>query len=251
MGSQKDQPSYSWENDELRIDVPYSVAGVSTSIILRSKFTGKIMLIDAGDGLLRDIVSTGEFDFIEELTLIAFSHGHFDHMGGLHSLLGMLRMLGRTTPLDILAPQGCSEVWNTIRGFRDSYNETLSFEIRYHEVTEFTEFDTDFFKIRIFNVEHYGLENPADEDVWMPAVAYRVNVGVTEVAYTGDSRVCVGLEDAVRDTDIAFIEATKEETPTTGRRVHLSKEEAEKIGALAKEYLLIHRLPGSMRKSAD
>ncbi|MGY5874302.1 MAG: MBL fold metallo-hydrolase [Candidatus Thorarchaeota archaeon] len=251
MGSQNNQPSIMWENDEVRADVPYSVAGVSTSIVILSKFTGKMMILDTGDGLLRDLVSTGAFDFVEELTLIAITHGHFDHSGGLFSLLGFLRMLGRTTPLDILAPQGCSEVWNTIRSFRDSYSDTLSFEIRYHEVTQFTEFDTDFFKVRVFNVEHYGLENPSEEDIWMPAAAYRVSVGITDVAFTGDSRMCTGLEDAVKDADVAFIEATKEKTPETGRRVHLSRKEAEKIGALAKEYRLVHRLPGSMRKSAD
>ena len=37
-----------WENDEVKVDVPYSVAGVGTTVIVTSKFTGKILLLDVG-----------------------------------------------------------------------------------------------------------------------------------------------------------------------------------------------------------
>jgi ribonuclease BN (tRNA processing enzyme) len=111
--------SAAWENDEARVDVLFSAAGVATNIAMVSKFSGSILLADVGDGTLRDLLSQGSLDFVNELNLIIITHGHFDHMGGLYSLLGFLRMLKRSTPLDILIPKGCKEVSSTIRTFKD------------------------------------------------------------------------------------------------------------------------------------
>jgi hypothetical protein len=55
--------------------------------------------------------------------------------------------------------------------------------------------------------------------------------------------MCSGLENAVRDADLAIIEATLKETPGSGNRVHLSIDEANELGKLAKEYILIHKIP--------
>jgi len=63
------------------------------------------------------------------------------------------------------------------------------------------------------------------------------------VAYTGDTRLCPGAEKIVTDASLAVIEATYPETPKSTRRVHLSVEEAKTLGALAKEFMLIHPIP--------
>jgi ribonuclease BN (tRNA processing enzyme) len=49
----------------------------------------------------------------------------------------------------------------------------------------------------------------------------------------------------VRDADLAIIEATRKETPSpdSGHRVHLSISEAEDLGELAKEFILVHKVP--------
>ena len=78
------------ENDEVSVNVPFSAAGVGTTIVLTSKFTGKMMLLDVGDGVLRDLLLSGNTDFVNAIDPIAISHGHFDHVGGLHSLLGFM-----------------------------------------------------------------------------------------------------------------------------------------------------------------
>lgn len=234
-----------WENDEVHINVPYSAAGVGTTIILLSKFTGKLMLLDVGDGALRDLLaSSGNSEFVNEIDLIALSHGHFDHVGGLHSLLGFMRMLRRKLPLHILLPAGCKEAIGIIKGFREYYLDTLPFKISYHETTQGSGFDTDFFKVKSFEVEHYSLENKItdEKEVLEPALGYRVQIGNTTIAYTGDTRECSGAEMVVRDSDLALIEATLKDT-TTQHRVHLSKAEAEKLGKLAKEFILIHQIP--------
>jgi len=235
-----------WENDEVHVNVPFSAAGVGTTILLTSKFTGKLMLLDVGDGTIRDLLfSLNNSEFINEIDLIAISHGHFDHVGGLYSLFGFMRMLGRTKPLNIIVPTNCKEAIEIIRGYKELHRVTLPFKIWYHEISPGSDFDTDFFKVKSYEVEHYSLEYPSDseEEILEPALGFRVQVGGTIVAYTGDTRMCSGAETVVKDADLALIEATRKTTPESGKRVHLSVEEGKKLGALAKEYLLIHTIP--------
>ncbi len=232
-----------WENDEVRVDVMYSVAGVGTSILVASKFTGKFLLLDVGDGALRNLMSHIGTEFVEELDIISITHGHFDHSGGLFSLLGFLRMLKRKTTLDVVFPAGCTEVSGIIDVFKDCYHDSISFQLRTQEVRNRVGFDTDFFKISVCEVEHFGLENTSNKDVLMPAVGYRVRVGDTVVAYTGDTRMCEGVCELVKGADLAIIEATHKEHPENEPRVHLSVKEAEKLGSLAKEFMIVHRIP--------
>ncbi len=235
-----------WENDEVHVNIPYSTAGVGTTIVLTSKFTGKLMLLDIGDGTLRDLLFyTKNSEFVNEIDLIALSHGHFDHVGGLHSLLGFMRMLRRKQPLNIVIPKGSKEAIGIIKGFREYYHDTLPFKIWYHEMTQGSGFDTDFFKVKSYEVEHYSLENtsPEEDEILEPALGYRVQVGNSIVAYTGDTRYCTEVEKVVDDADLAIIEATLKEVTKSQRRVHLSREEARQLGQRAKEYVLIHQIP--------
>lgn len=234
-----------WENDEVRVTIPFSVAGVGTTILLTSKFTGKLILFDVGDGVLRDLLSSRKTDFVNDIDPIAVSHGHFDHVGGLHSLFGFMRMMGRTNPLNILIPAGCVEAITIIKGYRDLYRTTLPFKIWYHELSQGSGFDTDFFKVKSVEVEHFSLETDSGTGLLEPALGFRVQVGETIVAYTGDTRLCSGAETVVRDADLAIIEATRKKTPDpdSGHRVHLSVEEANELGKLAKEFILVHKVP--------
>jgi ribonuclease Z len=241
--NQNELGPFRWENDEVEVFIPYSGAGVGTAIILTSKFTGKMMLLDVGDGTLRDLLGLGSTQFVNDLELVAISHGHFDHMGGIHTILGFLRMMNRIEKLHILLPVECTEAIDAIRGFRRVYKESLPFEFWYHELTPGSEFDTDFFKVASIGVEHFGAENKETHDVFMPALGYRIRIGDTTIGYTGDTRPCAGAEEVVLDTDLAIIEATRKVTPESERRVHLSEEEANALGKLAKDYLLVHRIP--------
>ncbi|MHA1771067.1 MAG: MBL fold metallo-hydrolase [Candidatus Thorarchaeota archaeon] len=243
MNDDSTSTSYNWENDEAKVVVPYSVAGVSTSIVITSKFTGKIILLDAGDGVLRDLISTCNSEFLHDLDIIAVTHGHFDHIGGLYALLGFLRMLERKEPLSILVPAGCVEVPLLIQSFRHSYPTSIPFRIFIQEVGNHTGFDTDFFKVKAFEVEHFGMENISNEERLMPALGYRVHIGSTIVSYTGDTRYCSSAEDIVRDADLAIIEATRRKPPLEGHRVHLTIEEANRLAALAKNAILVHKIP--------
>ncbi len=243
MTSPKNEYASMWENDEVVVTVPFSVAGVGTTIVIESRFTGKKMLLDVGDGTTRDLFNQFSGSSVEDLTLIAISHGHFDHMGGLYSLLGFLRMLHRKSPLDIIMPQGSVEVLGIIESFREFHSSTIPFEIRCHELRSGVGFDTDFFKVTGFGVEHFDSDVPLDDIIWEPALGYRVTVGDTIVAYTGDSRMCANLERIVGDADLALIEATYRQTPESKTRAHLSREEAEQLAKLAKNHRIIHQVP--------
>ncbi|MBX5320993.1 MAG: MBL fold metallo-hydrolase [Candidatus Bathyarchaeota archaeon] len=95
--------------------------GVATQILVST--TEGDLLVDAGDGALRDLLNLN-YDF-ERLKAIAITHGHFDHVGGLWTLFGFIRMIGRTNNLFLITPHACSEVKSIIKGFTTVYREPM------------------------------------------------------------------------------------------------------------------------------
>src|SRR4030042_6286828 len=117
--------AHSWQGKNLKVRILYSVAGIAQHIWVCNE-KGSI-LFDVGDGILRDLQSN-KLE-LNQLRGIVFTHGHFDHMGGLHSLLGFLRMIGRKEKLPVYSPKGCVEISSIVDNFKKIYSDTIPFEI--------------------------------------------------------------------------------------------------------------------------
>jgi ribonuclease BN (tRNA processing enzyme) len=225
------------------IHVLYSRAGIATQIILNN------VLVDAGDGTLRDLLDAA-YDF-ENLDVIIITHGHYDHMGGLHTLLGYLRMIGRKKILKILHPGAC-EVDTLIKGFQTCYKGTIPFQVDLVRVEDRKMYNINNVRIQPFFVCHAGSTAQGIMPS-IPATGYRIFLEDKIVAVTGDSCMCTALKELVSGADIAFIEATwtEERKEMLTRKhgdieedmlsVHLSEEQAGCLGKLARKYVLIHK----------
>jgi ribonuclease BN (tRNA processing enzyme) len=231
----------SWEGKSLRVRVLYSRAGVAQHIWIENK--NGAVLIDAGDGLIRDLISN-DLD-PARIRGVIFTHGHFDHMGGLHSLLGFLRMIGRKEPLPIMAPDGCAEVFSTVDNFKACYPDSIPFEIRPKEIRSRQAVRIAGMTIKAFAVVHCGsIEGLGILDP-IPAVGYRISHGGEVIAISGDTGMCPSLEELVKGADLAILEATHRKSAEVSRetleKVHLSEDLAREIGRLAKNLILVHR----------
>ncbi len=231
---------FSWQGQRLSVEVLFSQAGVAQHVWIAGPETG--VLIDTGDGVLRDLLDK-EID-LSRISAIFYTHGHFDHMGGLHTLLGFMRMIGRKRVLPVYAPEGCTEAFATVHNFRRCYPDSIPFDITMTELHAHQVIDIDGLAVEGFPLQHSGSVEGGGVLDPVPAMGYRLTLEGESVAVTGDTGMCPELEDLVRGTDLAVIEATFRSTEgidaETFRRVHLTEAMAAEIGSLAKESVLIH-----------
>lgn len=233
--------SQSWNGKNLAVKILFSRAGIAQQIWVAGK-TGAV-LIDTGDGIIRDIRAHGLGR--DKIDGILFTHGHFDHMGGLHSLLGFMRMIGRREELPVIVPEGCLEVMTMVKNFIEIYGDTIPFKILLKEARPQEIFEIGGMSIEAYPVVHRGsIEGKSVLDR-IPAFGYRISHNGESVAVSGDSGDCESLREMVKEADLAILEATFEKssdaTDEELAEVHLSEESAAEIGALAKEYILVHK----------
>jgi len=231
----------SWRGGHIALDVLHSLAGVATTIAVTAG--EEVVLFDAGDGALRDLLAMPRD--VRALQGVVFTHGHYDHVGGLHSLLGFLRMLGREEPFAVVAPAGCREVRAILDGFRSCYPGTMPCEIAFREISPGEEIALGGLSITSFPVVHCGSVRGAGIFEPIPASGYRIARGGETVVISGDTGDCPSLREIVRGADLAVLEATSPEgaavEPGYLERVHLSEGLAAEIGATAKAWIPIHR----------
>ena len=239
--TQNHNKSLSWSGDWLAADVLHSSAGLAHQIIVNSK--NHMFLFDCGDGTLRDLIIR-EIN-PREIEAIFITHGHFDHIGGLWSILGFLRMVGRKKELQIILPRDCKEPISIIEVFKARYEGSISFEINIIEADPNQTFEIGDSKIKTFAVSHSGSIAGSSILAPIPAFGYRIESNSESVAISSDTGDCDGLREMVKDADLALIEATfGKSTSVTDeqlKQVHLSEELAHEIGKLAKDYILVHK----------
>jgi ribonuclease Z len=224
--------------------VLYSTAGVAQQIWIGNE--NGALLIDAGDGLIRDLISN-DLD-PGRIRGVIFTHGHFDHVGGLYSLLGFLRMIGRKEPLPIIAPDGCTEVFSLVKNFERCYPGSIPFEIRRKEVRSQRVLRIAGMTIKAYAVVHCGSIEGSEILGRIPAMGYRISHKGETIAVSGDTGFCRSLKRLAKGADLAIIEASYKKSKGVDRevleRVHLSEDLAQEIGRLAKNFVLVHRYEG-------
>ena len=233
--------SHLWQSSDIRVDIPFSRAGVAQHIVISSSQGS--LLFDAGDGVLRDLLKRGLPP--DKIDGIFFTHGHYDHMAGLHALLGFARMTERTQPLPIFAPTGCIEVLTAVEMFAECYRDSTPFEIEMNELTPHQKVALLDVSVTAYPMVHCGSIAGAGVLDPIAACGYRVRCGNTTVAITGDTGLCDSLRDLVTDADLAIVEATFAKSTDVDQeilqKVHLSEDLAQEVGKLAREYLLVHK----------
>jgi ribonuclease Z len=230
-----------WTGKSLSVRILFSRAGIGQHILIENDASA--LLFDTGDGILRDLKSSGLNR--DKLAAVFYTHGHFDHMGGLHTLLGFLRMIGRKNDLDIFAPADCSEVISVVENFVSLYSDTIPYKINLEKALLDEKYEFAGIMVQPFPVIHCGsIEGQPVMDP-LPALGYRISSRGETVVISGDTGDCESLRENVRGADLAIIEATfrssDEESEEQLKKVHLSEDLATEIGGTAKEYILVHK----------
>lgn len=232
---------FSWQGRSARVQGLFSRAGVAHQVLITHNDTS--VLFDCGDGSLRDYLELNLN--VVRLSGVCITHGHYDHIGGLYSLLGFLRMLARNEPLIIAGPPDCTELWAILDTFEACYPDSLPYPIIRQPLSPHEPSTVGSITLEAYPVRHAG--SRADGTILppIPAYGYRITAGRDDIAITGDSGLCEELEALVKDADLAVIEATfgteYDVDDRFLRHVHLSVELAHQLGQTARDYVLVHR----------
>ncbi len=227
----------SWQGKDWKVKILFSRAGIATQILIQT-LNGDL-LVDIGDGTIRDL-SEFNYDF-KKLKAIALTHGHFDHIGGLWTLLGFLRMIGRTKDLLIITPTSRVEIDKMVNGFLSVYSDTMPFRISMKGLSDRENMIIDGMNVQAFSVIHRGSTTVAGIGKRLPASGYSISYNKQRIVISGDTGKCQSLINFVKNADLAILEATLKLKNQAKSQVHLSVEEAIEIGKTAKEFVLIHQ----------
>jgi ribonuclease BN (tRNA processing enzyme) len=228
-----------WTGNGIAVRILHSRAALGTSVLIETDDGD--LLIDCGDGTIRDLADIG-YDYLN-LVGIVITHGHFDHIGGIHGLLGYLQMIGRRDPLPVAVPRGCEPAIAVISAFESLYEKTMPFEVRVHQLDSGRRMPIGEFEILAHGVTHHGSTQTEAIGPVLAACGYRISYRDQVIAVTGDTGYSDFLFDLVRGADLALIEATLGDEDVSEEvlaKVHLNRAAAEKIGAVAKHFILYH-----------
>lgn len=227
----------SWESKDFKIKIFSSIPNISTGILLST--SNDKLIIDPGDGILRDLNAEIGKKKLINIENVLITHGHHDHVGGLWSLFTYYNVMKRNKDLHLYYPKNTPEIDSIKNAFEQVYSNQLNYKIITHNIEGTTNFAIKDLQITAFNVVHMDFSEEEGKFVKVPSIGFKFNYNSKSICYGGDSAYCQILEEMIKDSDLAIIEAGSNEAE--GDEAHMSEKEASELGRLAKKYFLVHQ----------
>ncbi len=224
-----------WQKDDLFIKVFTSIPELATGILLRAG--SENIIIDPGDGILRDLNNEIGKDKILEIEHIFITHGHHDHVGGVWSVLTYLLIMKKNNPLNIYFPEGCVELDSIIKAFQGVYGSQICYQLNLVPLKDSDKVEIGQLNVISFNVLHREKEKDGKiKDI--PSVGYKFEYNGKSITYGGDTAYSESLLKMASESDLAIVEAGAGDSSDSS--LHMTFDEAAKIGGKAKEYFVVH-----------
>ncbi len=223
-----------WSKKNVFLKVFCSIPQLATGILL--KVGDKPIVIDPGDGILRDLNAEIGKENILNIEHIFVTHGHHDHVGGLWSLMTYMHVMRRKTPLNIYFPEGTIEIHSIYRAFIEVYSRDLSFKINLFEIKNEKPIDLKIAEVLPFKVSHKELVDGEKAEV--PSYGFKFIANGISVCYGGDTARTPRLAEMVKDSDLAILEAGAKNSSYSD--MHMTINEAADLGGTAREFFLVH-----------
>lgn len=236
MNKQYHKYPLTWKKDDFFIKIYSSIPNISTGILITTdKAT---FIVDPGDGILRDLSKDVGAVTIMKVTDIFITHGHHDHIGGVWSLLTYLSVMKKKNEINIFFPKGCKEIESIYKAFLKVYKKELTYKINLKEINDEKSFKRKSILIKPFKVNHRELLQDGKTSIQIPSLGYKFIYEDKSICYGGDTAFCNSLVKHCKNSDLAIIEAGADDESKLD--LHMSIDQASKIGKTAKDYFLVH-----------
>jgi len=206
---------------------------------------GQKICFDFGRGAVDQLLKIGVH--INQLDAFFISHWHPDHVSDLLPLLHITiaapgdlatDWIPRKKPLKLYGPQGTIEKLDLLRKatFLDYFKMEGNIEVR--EIAD-DSIDSQDWQVKSFKTVHI----PPRIKIDTPALCYRMESNDKVFAYSGDTIESEGLARAIKDADLAIIEASWPEKVKPGS--HMTGQRAGKVAEKngVKKLVLTHMSP--------
>ena len=229
---------YDWIGKNFSVKIIYSKGSVATQILVKLNGFDNYLIIDCGDGILRDLINL-DID-LSKISAIMISHEHYDHIGGIYSLLGYMYFKKRTDDINIYFPDNAKTLKRLLNLLDENYQQKNLYKIILNPLHVGNIAKYKDVNIEVFPAFHpCGVKNA--DPINRSGLIYKFTMDFESIVYTGDTGYTKHLENIIRDNDLAIIEATYKAQAPNEQEWHLEEETAHSLGKLAKNHLLIHK----------
>jgi ribonuclease BN (tRNA processing enzyme) len=228
----------SWKSGNISLDIPFSVSGLSTVMLLANP--DSCSMVECGDGAASYIYSLygRKIEKYESLKNVLITHEHLDHAGGLNSLLWLMEVAGRKSELRVITPEGAG---GRVHRMASALKDRLHFSVSFIDITRRNRVELDGLVVSSFRTRHRD-STPANRcGDPVPSAGYVIETGGRSILFSGDTGPVKLLDEKCASADLSVIESTWEE-PFECDGLHLTVRQAIEYGSLSKDFILVHPL---------